>query len=256
RTAPPNGNVARWVYRANLGVLDTMCAVGTCTAVARDSELKPITLTYNAGATSPWTHTLTYDSLHQVLGDAFSASGPQASLSSGWTYDSLGRVKTGLGPGGAAYPREVYSYDAAGQLLNGCQMQTSASPCNNEYNQAAVNAYKYDSAGNRVDTTARAAVVSGNRYTQFKAYAISYDANGAIIKKAGLGTVGIWTNTDTTTFQWNALGQLTRVEHWPAGGAHTVVTFRYDALGRRIGKSVNGVTTWFLYDGGQVTLDL
>src|SRR5207249_4284051 len=146
------------------------------------------------------------------------------------------------------YPGEVYSYDAAGQLINACQMQSSTSACNNEYNQSAVSAYAYDSTGNRIDTTAHAMVVSGNRLTQFRGYAISYDANGDVIQKAGLGNVGIWTSTDTTTFQWNAARQLTRVEKWPSGGAHTVVTFRYDAMGRRIGRSINGVTTWFIYD--------
>jgi len=253
RTAPPHGTPARWVYRPSLGVLDTMCAVGTCTAVARDSELKPVTLTYNAGAANPWSHTLSYDSLHHVTGDGFSATAPQTYLTSAWTYDSLGRVAYGSQFG---YPREVYTYDAAGQLINGCQMQSSTSSCNNEYNQSAVPAYVFDSAGNRVDTTAHTVVASGNRVTQFKGYAITYDANGDVIQKAGLGTVGMWTSTDTTTFQWNAAGQLTRVERWPARGAHTVVTFRYDALGRRIGKTVNGVTTWFVYDRDHVEMDL
>lgn len=246
RTAPTQGSPARWVYHKELGVLDTMCAVGTCTAVARDTELKPVTLTYNVGAASPWSQTLSYDSLHHVT----------TGLWSGWTYDSVGRVSVQLSDGVNSYPREVYSYDAAGNLINGCQMTLVTSPCRNEYNQNSTIAYAYDSAGNRADTTARAVIGAGNRVTQFKGYAVTYDANGGIIKKAGLGTIGIWNSTDTTTFQWNAVGQLTRVEKWPAGGAHSVVTFRYDALGRRIGKAVNGVTTWFLYDGDQVEMDL
>jgi len=157
-------------------------------------------------------------------------------LATAWTYDSLGRVASGSQLQGS-YPREPYSYDAAGQLINGCQMQSSSSPCNNEYGQATVPAYAYDSAGNRVDTTAHAVVIAGNRVTRFKGYALTYDPNGSVTQKAGLGAVGIWNSTDTTTLQWNAIGQLTRVEKWPAGGAHTVVTFRYDALGRRIGKT-------------------
>jgi len=255
RTAPTYGSPARWVYRPILGVLDTMCGVGTCAAVARDTELKPVTVTYNSGAVNPWSQTLYYDSLHHVTSNTFSATGPLTYLTSAWTYDSLSRVKSGSSLSGS-YPQEVYYYDAAGELINGCQMQSSTSPCNNEYNQSAVPAYAYDSAGNRVDTTAHAVVASGNRVTQFKGYQITYDANGGILQKAGLGTVGIWTNTDTTTFQWNAAGQLTRVEKWPAGGTHTVVTFRYDAMGRRISKTVSGVTTWFIYDGDQVAMDL
>lgn len=256
RTAPPHGSPARWVYRPALGVLDTLCAVGTCTAVARDTEMKPVTVTYNAGAANPWSDSLFYDSLHHVTGDAFSAAAPQASLTSAWTYDSLGRVEVGLSQRGVAYPREVYTYDGAGDLINACQMQSSSSSCNNEYHQPTVSAYLYDAAGNRVDTTAHAVIAPGNRVTQFQGYAITYDANGDVIQKAGLGTVGWGTSTDTTTLRWNAIGQLTRVEKWPAGGAHTIVTFRYDAMGRRIGKRVGSVTTWFIYDRDHLEMDL
>lgn len=252
RTAPSHGSPARWVYHRNLGVVDTLCGVGTCAAVARDGELKPVSVTFNTPNTT-WWDSLSYDSLHHVTAEAF--YGPTELLNSAWTYDSLGRVASQARPLGT--PKNVYSYDAAGELLSACQiMQQFNSPCNNEYNQPAVPAYAYDNAGNRVDTTAHAVIVAGNRVTQFKGYAIGYDANGDVIQKAGLGTVGIWTSADTTTFQWNGARQLTRVEKWPAGGAHTVVTFRYDALGRRIGKTVNGVTTWFVYDGDQVEMDL
>src|SRR5213592_44278 len=76
RTAPPSGTSARWVFRPALGILDTMCAVGTCTAVARDTELKPVTVTYNAQNANTWSHTLSYDSLHHVTSDGFTATGP------------------------------------------------------------------------------------------------------------------------------------------------------------------------------------
>jgi len=257
RAAPPQGTAARWVYRPSLGVLDTMCAVGTCAAVARDTELKPITITYNASAANPWSRMLSYDSLHHVTGDVSSSS-----LSSAWTYDSLGHVSNELTQPGAAYPKEVYSYDAAGELINACNMQSSVSSCVNEYNQSSVAAYQYDAGGNRIDTTAYKGSPSfpGNRIPQFKGYALYYDANGNDTLKAGLGNVPGWTSsTDTTRFQWNAVGQLTRVEKWPAGGVHKVWKFRYDALGRRVGKtdsSSTSVTTWFLYDRDHVEMDL
>jgi RHS repeat-associated protein len=256
RSAPPLGSPARWVYRKALGVLDTMCAVGACTAITRDNELKPDTLTYGVTSSLPWTHALFYDSLHHITGDNFNSNGvpdPYTYFRSAWDYDSLGRVSAQRHIG--TYPREDFSYDAGGQLTSGCFKSSSTDPCVNEYGQSGVSAYAYDSAGNRVDTTAHPVIVQGNRVTQFKGYALTYDLNGAIIKKAGLGSVGGWNSTDTTTLQWNAVGQLTRVEKWPAGG-HSVITFRYDALGRRIGKTVNGVTTWFLYDMDQVEMDL
>ena len=43
---------------------------------------------------------------------------------------------------------------------------------------------------------------------------------------------------------------------WPAGGAHTTVSFAYDALGRRVAKTVNGVTERYVHDGDHVALDI
>jgi RHS repeat-associated protein len=251
RTAPTLGSVARWVYRKDVGVLDTVCVVGACTAFTYDNELKPDTLTYLMSGGYAWPQAFIYDSLHHVT-----SMDTPGGLRSAWAYDSLGRASIQRRSLTFDYPREVYTYDGAGQLVNGCMVPASSNPCNNEYGQAGLNAYAFDSAGNRADTTAHAVIGSGNRTTQFKGYAITYDANGNVIKTAGLGTVGIWTNTDTTTLQWNALGQLTRVEKWPAGGGHTIVTLRYDAVGRRIGKRVGNTTAWFLYDGDQVMMDV
>jgi RHS repeat-associated protein len=251
RTAPTLGSAARWVYRKDVGVLDTVCVVGTCTAFTRDNEVKPDTLTYTVSGGYAWSQSFVYDSLHHVT-----SMDTPGGIRSSWAYDSLERGSIQRRASTLDYPRELYTYDPAGQLINGCMVPALSNPCNNEYGQAGLNAYAYDSAGNRADTTAHAVIGAGNRTMQFKGYAITYDANGNVIKTAGLGTVGIWANTDTTTLQWNARGQLARVERWPAGGAHTVVTFPYDALGRRAGKRVDSTTTWFLYDRDQVMMDL
>jgi RHS repeat-associated protein len=69
-----------------------------------------------------------------------------------------------------------------------------------------------------------------NRLTTLGGTALSYDANGNI------------TNFGSTTYTWNARNQLTATS---GGGA----TFAYDALGRRVSATVNGVTTPYLYDG-------
>lgn len=252
RTAPPHGTTSHLAYDPTFGAVDSLCALGTCEVIKADSELKPIKLTYGAGA---WSHAILYDSLHQVTADTFSLAQLQTDYQTYWGYDSLGHVTTGNANKNPGQPRVAYGYDRSGQLSNACK---GIDPfCSNEYQgQNGLQAYQYDSAGNRADTVARPTVSAGNRVTRFKNYAISYDANGDVTQVAGLGTSGGWTSTDTTTLQWNAAGQLTRAEYWPAGGAHTLVTFRYDALGRRVGKSVNGVTTWFVYDGDQVEMDL
>ena len=47
-----------------------------------------------------------------------------------------------------------------------------------------------------------------------------------------------------TTYTWNARNQLVSLS-----GPGVTASFQYDALGRRKSKTVNGVTTEFLYDG-------
>jgi len=55
----------------------------------------------------------------------------------------------------------------------------------------------------------------------------------------------------TTSYTWAARNQLAAISG-PAGSA----SFKYDALGRRIEKTVNGVTTGFFYDGAQAIAEL
>ena len=68
--------------------------------------------------------------------------------------------------------------------------------------------------------------------------AFSYDANGNL---QGDGT---------NTYVWDARNQLSSIT---GGGA---ATFQYDTFGRRISKTVGGVTTGFLYDGYNVVQEL
>ena len=58
--------------------------------------------------------------------------------------------------------------------------------------------------------------------------------------------------SSTTTYTWNARDQLVSLS-----GPGVAASFQHDAFGRRKGKTVNGATTAFLYDGldvGQTAL--
>jgi YD repeat-containing protein len=50
--------------------------------------------------------------------------------------------------------------------------------------------------------------------------------------------------TGTTTYTWDSRNRLAAIS-----GPTTSASFAYDALGRRIGKTINGVTTSYQYDG-------
>jgi len=87
-------------------------------------------------------------------------------------------------------------------------------------------------------------------------YALTYDANGNLIRKQNTQTI-----SDTTIYTWDARGKLTQITG-PNGSA----SFKYDALGRRVEKSVSppeagGVAqsagvVGYLYDGDQAIAEL
>src|SRR5207253_1758409 len=115
------------------------------------------------------------------------------------------------------------------------------------------NSYAYDATGNRTDSAAQANVGLGNRTTQFKGYALAYDPGGNVISKKGSG--GSW-GADTSLFTWDASGRLTRVERWTPGAAHTIITYAYDAFGRRVAKTVGSVVERYVHDGDRVVEDI
>ena len=259
RTAPAAGSALSLYYNATLGVLDSVSALGVLTRFdsLRNANLNPTRIGYRLGTHPAWWRYLTRDSLEMVVRDTFSTgTGLNGDFATTWTYDRLGRATSAQTPlTGSLYPT-YFTYDADGQLTNACQY--AGSPyCRNEYGSIQ-QAYTYDWAGNRSETLAQPMLGLGNRMLRFKNYAFSYDRNGADTLKAGLGSSYPWTSTDTTRLGWNALGQLVRVEHWNAGApTHTVDSLFYDALGRRVAwQVVNGATTWYVYDGDQIVLDV
>ena len=105
--------------------------------------------------------------------------------------------------------------------------------------------FQYDSVANRRD---RSAVLEfGNRVTSVDGYSIRYDSAGFMVEKSKWG--------DTLKFSWNGVGQLVQVysKYWT-----TVKTtaYAYDAAGRRVQKTVNGVVTNYLVVGDQVFMEL
>jgi RHS repeat-associated protein len=92
---------------------------------------------------------------------------------------------------------------------------------------------------NKIVNTADAA----NRITQFGAAILNIDAEGQTISKIGAG--------GTSVYQWDARSRLAQVTLPNA----QVVSYGYDALGRRINRVANGSTTTFQYDDMDVVID-
>ena len=83
----------------------------------------------------------------------------------------------------------------------------------------------------------QAAYDAANQQAQFAGATLAYDGNGNV------------TNDGANTYVWDARDRLIGI----SGG--TTASFVYDALDRRIGKTINGVTTTYLYDGANVVTE-
>lgn len=185
-----------------------------------------------------------------------------------YTYDRANRLKTVTLRGRTA----SYSYDAAGRLAertlpNGMKVAYTYDLADRvssiEYRKAddtpvETLSYAYDAGGQRrqrgastlplLETAFSAAYDEANRLTLItlngEAFTLAYDDNGNLASKSG-------PVSGTTTYTWDARNQLTGIAG-PGGNA----SFRYDAFGRRIEKTVNAQTTGYLYDGAQAIAEL
>jgi RHS repeat-associated protein len=160
----------------------------------------------------------------------------QGAMRVGITPDKLGRLAS------LRLPNDVsvdYRYNAAGGL-SGIDYQAG----DGELGDVG---YRYDPAGRRIGLTGSladtelpsplsdAAYGPGNRLTQSgDGRDLSYDAAGNLVSDG------------TNTYTWDARGQLTGI----AGADGTAsASFTYDPFGRRNSKTVDGTTSFYLYDG-------
>ena len=170
-----------------------------------------------------------YDNANRLL------SITQGLSSVSFSYDNANRQSTMTLPNGIVVE---YGYDDASQL--------TAITYKNGGTTIGDLTYEYDKSGRRTKvggsyartglpqelgtTTHNAA----NRLTQRGATTLTYDANGNL------------TNDGVNTYTWDARNQLSSI----AGSVNA--SFEYDAFGRRVGKTVGGLTTEYLYDGDNI----
>ncbi len=159
----------------------------------------------------------------------------QGTASVGFSYDGAGRPASVTLPDGVV---QTYGYDQAGELtsITYTKGQTTLGDL----------AYGYDGAGRRTGvwgafartglpsaTTQNAIYNADNELTSWNGTAASYDADGNL------------TSFGSQTYTWNDRNQLASTS---AGSS----SFAYDALGRRLSKTISGTTTKYLYDGANI----
>lgn len=174
--------------------------------------------------------TYTYDGLDRVtrLKDLKSKT---VIADNQYSYNNAGDITQNIDQSGT----HSYAYDAIERL-------TSAT-----YTGAPSETYAYDGVGNR--TSSHKSAVYGyqpnNRLVTTSTASYLYDNNGNSISKSDA--------TGITQFSWDFENRLTQVVT-PSSGS---VSYKYDALGRRIQRSPSsGVSTNFVYDGQDVVKDI
>ncbi len=109
--------------------------------------------------------------------------------------------------------------------------------------------YSYDRAGNRTD--AGALTAWGNRLQRFSGDTLSYDQDGNLTRR--------YRTADSLVFNqrlyWSVSGLLDSAVTVRSGATFRS-TFGYDALGRRVRKSVNGASTFTLWGDDDLLAEL
>ncbi|GJG89822.1 hypothetical protein tb265_50030 [Gemmatimonadetes bacterium T265] len=267
-------------YRFNaLGLVDTIVdPAGQTTTIAYNAEGALLSRTLPGGISVSDMPT----ALHEAGGQTFTGNAKLDTLfGTLLTPDSIGRIRERIGNGTNSGPG--YQYDNAGRLTSVSTVQYGTSPknCTPIYGSTGVvpttpgeqptrysctggqstrtetpsASFTYDAVGNPAYAGAQLAD-NANRLAVFNGQKYFYDVAG-----------NRWSHTDVDgTFRdrpaWNALGQLVGIQvsnaTLLAGAVYDSVDFGYDALGRRVRKTLVGAgrTTYYVWDGDQVAAEL
>jgi YD repeat-containing protein len=184
-------------------------------------------------------------------------------------YDLAGRL-TGLvnAVNAATLSSFAYSHDAVGNRETLTQTRTAlavASPLSYLYDDLSqtkdathplpagpAESFTYDPVGNRLGRDGQATnnvIGVGNRLLEDEQFCYGYDLNGNLetktVKVAAACTGGV------TNFTFDPENRLVRID-FPGGG---FAAYRYDGLGRRIEKDVDGQITRYLYDAEDILFE-
>lgn len=148
-----------------------------------------------------------------------------------YSYDPVGNLLEVI----EGTRRKVFAYDALERLVSG---GTELLPETYEYDPAGNRTTSFLSASHRHD--------AANRLLEDDDFTYDYDRNGNLVAKTSRADGSV------TRYSYDVLHQLVRVD-FPGGG---FASYRYDALGRRVEKNVDGEIRRFVHDGSNLVLEL
>jgi RHS repeat-associated protein len=205
---------------------------GRTTNFTRNSVGLPTSVSLPTAATK-LTETRSYTSTHALGSSSFNIAAVNSLAGFKYGYDNIDRMTRRSTRYSQGDSIRDFEYDKASQLTRHVDkrtIETQEEVCPTlqptdcywvtvtDTVTLGTTAYTYDAARNRTDKGA--VLQTGNRLVSFDGWSLVYDQDGNITQKSKSG-VGSY------QYEWNSLGQLTKVT---ANGQ--VVTYQYDGLGR------------------------
>jgi RHS repeat-associated protein len=183
-------------------------------------------ITRNVGGV-PRTYNLGYDGAGRRASVQIPLANGVDSVVTAYGYDIANRLTGMLIQGGTAQIDNLtYSYDPNGNRTNFTRNTTLPLP-------PAVSGTSHDTA---------------NQMLAFNGKNLTYDANGNLQSRTDV--------CGATTFTWDARNRLTAINGYKPDCTALTASFSYDAVNRRIAKTINGITTQFVYDVWDVTQEI
>ena len=169
-------------------------------------------------------------------------------------YDNGGRRERLKAFNGVSLVTEtIYGFDNASRLLT----LDHLNPLNQPLESLT---YTYDANGNRT-TMNRPSVTlplpnpasntsynQANQMLSFNDKNITYDNNGNMSS--------VTNACGTTNYTWDVRNRLTAINGFNTDCSMLSASFKYDAIGRRIEKTINSTTTKYLYDGMDIIQEI
>lgn len=199
---------------------------------------------------SPWT--MSYDRSSRRASVGWDQSG----VLSTYSYDSAGQQASISHVGASSQLLSYSSFDVNGNLTAlTAQGLTQPSSTNFGYDELGQLQSAQDSTFSGELALDQASIIGpANRLESDGTFLFDYDDEGRLTSRIDTGS-GV-----TGTFEYYTNNRLsTYSESIDSGGTPLVIlttTYRYDPIGRRVEKSVNGVSTRYVYDGDEILLEL
>jgi len=199
-----------------------------------DNTLRTLTNKYSDGTVMD-VYTYTYDEANNQVSKHEIINGVEKGTTL-YEYDALNRLKKVTEPGGKV---TSYTYDRAGNR------ETETITGNG---QTIVNTYEYNEQNRLMTVTTE----TDGTVTEVTVY--TYDNNGNQIKTEVTEYINgiVQEPVIAVTHTYDKRNQLIRTE--TADGS--VITNAYNGEGLRVAKTVNGQTTYFLYEYDKVVLEV